>query len=151
MTGNTVVDAVLQIRDRLLSGEIDPVGRHLSDLENVSLIEPVDYTPFVDLMMRSHLILTDSGGIQEEAPSLGTPLLVMREKTERQEGIDAGTVQLVGTDPETIVAAADRLLDDPAHYETMARAHNPYGDGQACQRIAAALTSRFSSKLDEKT
>lgn len=197
VTGNTVIDAVLGIRDRFLTGEInrsswpflsdrrklilvtahrresfgkglqhvcealrrlaarqdvqivypvhrnpnvlDPVQQLLGDLENVSLIDPVGYAPFVDLMMRSHFILTDSGGIQEEAPSLGKPVLVMRETTERQEAIDAGTARLVGTDPEVIVAEASRLLDDSTHYERMTQAHNPYGDGQACQQIATAL------------
>jgi len=204
VTGNSVVDAVLGIRDRILAGEInrpswpfqsderklilitahrresfgeglqnicealrrlaarqdvqivypvhcnpnvvDPVWQRLGDLENVSLIDPVGYTPFVDLMMRSHFILTDSGGIQEEAPSLGKPVLVMRETTERQEAIDAGTARLIGTDPEIIVPEASLLLDDISHYKRMAQAHNPYGDGQACKQIAAALASHFSGR-----
>ena len=202
VTGNTVVDAVLGVRDRLLADEInrprwpflsdgrklilvtahrresfgeglqhvcealrrlaarqdvqivypvhrnpnvlDPVQQSLGDLENVSLIDPVGYVPFVDLMMRSHFILTDSGGIQEEAPSLGKPVLVMRETTERQEAVDAGTARLVGTDPEMMVAEASRLLDDSAHYQRMAQAHNPYGDGQACKQIAAILETHFA-------
>jgi UDP-N-acetylglucosamine 2-epimerase len=122
------------------------VRRRLGDLENVSLIDPVGYAPFVDLMMRSHFILTDSGGIQEEAPSLGKPVLVMRETTERQEAVDAGTARLVGTDPEMIVAEASRLLDDAAHYQHMAQAHNPYGDGQACKQIAAILETYLAGK-----
>lgn len=204
VTGNTVIDAVLGIRDRLLAGEskrpswpflsngrklilvtahrrenfgdglhhvcealqrltarqdvqivypvhrnpnvLDPVRERLGDLESIALIDPVGYAPFVDLMMRSHFILTDSGGIQEEAPSLGKPVLVMRETTERQEAVDAGTAQLVGTNPEVIVAEATRLLDDGSHYQRMAQAHNPYGDGQACERIAAALETHFTSE-----
>ncbi len=202
VTGNTVVDAVLTIRDRLLAGEIsrpswpflsgtkrpilvtahrresfgdglqnicealrrlaarqdvqivypvhrnpnvlEPVRQRLGDLENVSLIDPVGYAPFVDLMLRSWFILTDSGGIQEEAPSLGKPVLVMRETTERQEAIDAGSARLVGTNPDVIVAEASRLLDDESHYQRMAQAHNPYGDGQACKQIAAALETYFT-------
>src|SRR5262249_39292803 len=94
---------------------------------------------FVDLMRRSYLLLTDSGGIQEEAPSLGKPVLVMREKTERPEGVTAGTVRLVGTDPDRIVCEVERLLDDPRPYEAMSRVHNPYGDGHASERIAEAI------------
>ncbi len=197
VTGNTVVDALLVVRDNLLDGRIDrpqwpfldprkklvlvtahrresfgeafericravrklasrpdvqvvypvhrnpnvldPVERLLGDAPNVDLIDPVAYVPFVDLMMRSHFILTDSGGIQEEAPSLGKPVLVMREKTERREGIAAGTSLLVGTDTDAIVRASLRLLDDTGHYDSMARAENPYGDGRACEHITAAL------------
>jgi UDP-N-acetylglucosamine 2-epimerase (non-hydrolysing) len=106
---------------------------------NVMLIEPLDYVPFVDLMLRAHLLITDSGGVQEEGPSLGKPILVLREKTERPEAVDAGTVKLVGTARETIVREAVRLLEDPAEYDRMARLHNPYGDGRACGRIAARL------------
>jgi len=119
---------------------VDPVERLLRDAPHVHLIEPLAYVPFVDLMMRSHFILTDSGGIQEEAPSLGKPVLVMREETERTEGIEAGVSLLVGTDPDTIVRESHRLLDDPAHYNSMASTQNPYGDGHACERIAAALS-----------
>lgn len=113
----------------------EPVRRILSDEANIHLIEPLDYLPFVYLMKRSHIILTDSGGIQEEAPSLGKPVLVMRDTTERPEAVNAGTVKLVGTDRQTIVAQVRRLLGDTAEYEAMAFAHNPYGDGKACQRI----------------
>jgi UDP-N-acetylglucosamine 2-epimerase (non-hydrolysing) len=120
----------------------DPVNRHLTGHSNVLLIEPLDYVPFVDLMRRAHLLLTDSGGIQEEGPSLGKPVLVMREKTERPEAVHAGTVKLVGTDEEKIVGEAARLLEDPALYEAMARRHNPYGDGHASERIAGALLGR---------
>jgi UDP-N-acetylglucosamine 2-epimerase (non-hydrolysing) len=118
----------------------EPVHRLLSRCPNVQLLRPVEYVPFVDLMTRSHLLLTDSGGIQEEAPSLGKPVLVMREKTERPEAVRAGTVRLVGTDVDRIVGEATRLLDDPEHYGQMARRHNPYGDGRACERIAAVLS-----------
>jgi UDP-N-acetylglucosamine 2-epimerase (non-hydrolysing) len=106
---------------------------------NVMLIEPLDYVPFVDLMLHAHLLITDSGGVQEEGPSLGKPILVLREKTERPEAVDAGTVKLVGTDRETIVREAIRLLEDGEEYGRMARLHNPYGDGQACGRIAARV------------
>jgi UDP-N-acetylglucosamine 2-epimerase (non-hydrolysing) len=116
-----------------------PVEKHLGNAKNVSLIPPQDYLPFVHLMRRADLILTDSGGVQEEAPSLGKPVLVMRETTERPEAVDAGTVKLVGTDVGLIVAEVSRLLDDSAAYQTMARAHNPYGDGQAAIRIRDAI------------
>jgi UDP-N-acetylglucosamine 2-epimerase len=118
----------------------DPVRRILgaSPGGNVHLIEPLGYLEFVALMARSTLILTDSGGVQEEAPSLGKPVLVMRETTERPEAVDAGTVRLVGTDERTIVAETSRLLNDPAAHAAMTRAHNPYGDGLAAGRIVAA-------------
>jgi UDP-N-acetylglucosamine 2-epimerase len=112
-----------------------PVRRMLSDLQNVHLIEPLDYIPFVNLMMRSHIILTDSGGIQEEAPSLGKPVLVMREVTERPEALEAGTVELVGAHAQRIYDGVAELLDSPARYTAFARAHNPYGDGLASHRI----------------
>lgn len=105
----------------------------------ITLTEPFDYAPFVAAMRDSYLILTDSGGVQEEAPSLGKPVLVMRTTTERPEAITAGTVELVGVDEETIVGTAQRLLDDTAAYERMARSVNPYGDGQACARIVEAV------------
>lgn len=117
----------------------EPVRRHLSSVDNIVLIEPIDYLPFVYLMMQSHIILTDSGGIQEEAPSLGKPVLVMRDTTERPEAVEAGTVRLVGTDVERICGEAERLLTDPAAYREMSLAHNPYGDGHACGRILEAL------------
>lgn len=120
----------------------EPVNRLLGSLPNVDLIEPQEYAPFVWLMDRARFILTDSGGVQEEAPSLGKPVLVMREKTERPEAVEAGTVRLVGTDRTRIVSEAQRLIDDPEHYNSMSRAHNPYGDGQACQRIVDALVNR---------
>jgi len=195
VTGNTGIDAVLWVRDRLASGELagsdysflnpekhlivvtahrresfgagfdhiceaigrlagrsdveivypvhrnpqvtGPVYSRLAGLANVHLIEPLDYVPFVDLMRRAAVLLTDSGGIQEEGPSLGKPVVVMREKTERPEAVDAGTVRLAGTDPERIVGEVARLLDDGALRAAMSRVHNPYGDGHASERISA--------------
>ncbi|MHA6964314.1 non-hydrolyzing UDP-N-acetylglucosamine 2-epimerase [Zobellella denitrificans] len=117
----------------------EPVNRLLSEVNNIHLIEPLDYLPFVYLMNRAHIILTDSGGIQEEAPSLGKPVLVMRDTTERPEAVEAGTVKLVGTQVEAITQALHTLLTDKAAYQAMSFAHNPYGDGKACQRIMDAL------------
>ncbi|MDP9770913.1 UDP-N-acetylglucosamine 2-epimerase (non-hydrolyzing) [Kosakonia cowanii] len=117
----------------------EPVNRILGPVENVFLIEPQDYLPFMWLMNHAWLILTDSGGIQEEAPSLGKPVLVMRDTTERPEAVDAGTVKLVGTDRQRIVDEVTLLLNDNEAWQTMSRAHNPYGDGQACGRILHAL------------
>ncbi len=113
----------------------EPVLTMLSGIDNVHLIEPLEYEAFVYLMSRSYLILTDSGGVQEEAPSLGKPVLVMRNTTERPEAVAAGTVRLVGTEPEIIIAEVQRLLHNPAEYKTMSKAHNPYGSGDACRRI----------------
>lgn len=121
-----------------------PVNEILSGLTNVRLIEPLDYLPFVWLMDRCDLILTDSGGIQEEGPSLGKPVLVMRDVTERPEALDAGTVLLVGTKQEMITTSVEKVLLDQATYDAMARAINPYGDGRAAGRIAATLSERFS-------
>lgn len=117
----------------------EPVNRLLSDVENIHLIEPLDYLPFVHLMSRAHIILTDSGGIQEEAPSLGKPVLVMRDTTERPEAVHAGTVRLVGTDTEIIVRELERLLVDESAYRAMSHAHNPYGDGRTSKRIIQSL------------
>ncbi|MGJ0482558.1 MULTISPECIES: non-hydrolyzing UDP-N-acetylglucosamine 2-epimerase [Pantoea] len=117
----------------------EPVNRILSGIENIILIEPQEYLPFVWLMNRAWLILTDSGGIQEEAPSLGKPVLVMRDTTERPEAVDAGTVKLVGTDIARIVASVSELLSDDEAWQAMSHAHNPYGDGKACGRILQAL------------
>lgn len=117
----------------------EPVRRHLDGLPNVHLIPPQGYLEFTFLMTQSHLILTDSGGIQEEAPSLGKPVLVMRDTTERPEAVDAGTVALVGTAREQIVSAAARLLDDPEHWQSMSQSINPYGDGTASRRIIDTL------------
>jgi len=117
----------------------EPVNRLLKGIDNVLLIEPQQYLPFVYLMNRSYLILTDSGGIQEEAPSLGKPVLVMRDTTERPEAVDAGTVKLVGTDVDTIINNIETLLTNEQAYQQMSIAHNPYGDGAACQRIIDVL------------
>ena len=117
----------------------EPVNRILNDIDNIYLIEPQQYLPFIYLMSRAYIILTDSGGIQEEAPSLGKPVLVMRDTTERPEAVEAGTVKLVGTDVDKIVSNLDVLLTDSREYEKMSFAHNPYGDGQACQRILDKL------------
>ncbi|KAB0480393.1 UDP-N-acetylglucosamine 2-epimerase (non-hydrolysing) [Pseudomonas reinekei] len=118
----------------------EPVNRLLAGIENVHLIEPLDYLPFVYLMNRSYLILSDSGGIQEEAPSLGKPVLVMRDTTERPEAVEAGTVKLVGTAVEAITSNLSSLLTDSDAYERMSYAHNPYGDGKACARILEILS-----------
>lgn len=197
ITGNTGIDAVLNVRDRLDRGELTAPGsafdrpgkrlilvtahrresfgqgfrqicealtaiadrkdvhvvypvhpnpnvqaivnERLRTHPNITLTEPMDYVPFVDLMRRSYLILTDSGGIQEEGPSLGKPVLVLREKTERPEAVEAGTVKLVGTDAASIVRETMMLLDRPDEYERMSRIHNPYGDGHASERIETAL------------
>lgn len=120
---------------------VGPVKARLGDIGNISLIAPQDYLPFVHLMRRADVILTDSGGVQEEAPSLGKPVLVMRDTTERPEAVEAGTVKLVGTDSGLIVAEITRLLEDPAAYDVMAKAHNPYGDGLAAGRIRDAILS----------
>jgi len=118
------------------------VNRHLAGRPNIRLIDPLGYVPFVDLMRRAHLLLTDSGGIQEEAPSLGKPVLVLRDNTERPEAVEAGTAKLVGTDERRIVDEAERLLDDPEAYGSMARQHNPYGDGNSSRRIADIISPR---------
>lgn len=122
----------------------EPVRRILGGVDNVVLIQPQHYAPFVRLMDGARLILTDSGGVQEEAPSLGKPVLVMREKTERPEAVEAGTVRLVGTDRKRIVDEVSRLIEDASHYESMARAHNPYGDGRASERILQAIVDYLS-------
>ena len=116
-----------------------PVKEILSDVANVHLINPLQYESFLYLMNRSYFIITDSGGVQEEAPSLGKPVLVMRDTTERPEALTAGTVKLVGTDPEKIIKEAQNLLDNNEEYDKMSRAHNPYGDGKACERIVEFL------------
>ena len=121
----------------------EPVNRLLVDVDNIHLIEPQQYLPFIYLMTKAHIILTDSGGIQEEAPSLGKPVLVMRDTTERPEAVEAGTVKLVGTDTQTIVNELVKLLTDTEAYEAMSRAHNPYGDGLACKRIATVLAEKL--------
>ncbi|TEA62411.1 non-hydrolyzing UDP-N-acetylglucosamine 2-epimerase [Pseudomonas sp. CH235] len=118
----------------------EPVNRLLAGIGNIHLIEPLEYLPFVWLMNRSYLILSDSGGIQEEAPSLGKPVLVMRDTTERPEAVEAGTVKLVGTAVDAITSNLSRLLTDSDAYEQMSYAHNPYGDGKACARILETLS-----------
>jgi UDP-N-acetylglucosamine 2-epimerase (non-hydrolysing) len=127
-----------------------PVEISLGEHERVKLFAPQDYLPFVHLMRRADIILTDSGGVQEEAPSLGKPVLVMRDTTERPEAVDAGTVKLVGTDADLIVRETSKLLDDQAAYDAMSRAHNPYGDGVASKRIRDALLSFFSNNEDQQ-
>lgn len=126
----------------------EPVNEILKDrgngsLPNVFLIDPLDYIPFVYLMNRSYLVLTDSGGIQEEAPGLGKPVLVMRDTTERPEAVDAGTVLLVGTDKDKIIKEVSRLIEDKEHYKKMSSAVNPYGDGKASERIVEAVKNVF--------
>ena len=123
-----------------------PVYRLLNNLKNVHLIAPLDYLPFIALMNRASIILTDSGGVQEEAPSLGKPVLVMRETTERPEAVEAGTVKLVGTNTKVICSEVEDLLNNPAAYKKMARAHNPYGDGKATERIINVLLKNIVTK-----
>jgi len=123
----------------------NPVQRYLASHPHVRLIEPQSYVPFVDLMRRAYLLITDSGGIQEEGPSLGKPILVLRDKTERPEAVAAGTVKLVGTNESRIVGEATALIEDRVLYDQMARTHNPYGDGQASARIADAIHSFLRS------
>lgn len=122
------------------------VRRELGSHPNIHLIEPLDYVAFVDLMRRAWLLLTDSGGVQEEGPSLGKPVLVLREKTERPEAVKAGTAVLVGTDVDKIVSSVDLLLRNNSEYERRSRVHNPYGDGHASERIARFMTAFFSSR-----
>ena len=119
-----------------------PVYNLLCDIDNIDLIAPLSYPAFVWLMEKSHLIITDSGGVQEEAPSLGKPVLVMRDTTERPEAVNAGTVLLVGTDKQKIIDEANRLLEDNNAYLAMSRLHNPYGDGKACRRIVEHIRSK---------
>jgi UDP-N-acetylglucosamine 2-epimerase (non-hydrolysing) len=121
---------------------LDPVNRLMSGVSNVHLIPPLDYLPFVYLMSRAFFVITDSGGIQEEAPSLGKPVLVMRDTTERPEAVSAGTVRMVGVDENRIVSEALRLLRDPDHYRRMSTAHNPYGDGRAADRVAQIIEGK---------
>jgi UDP-N-acetylglucosamine 2-epimerase (non-hydrolysing) len=123
----------------------EPVHRLLQRVDHITLLPPLDYLPLVHLMKRAALILTDSGGIQEEAPAFGIPVLVLREVTERPEGIEAGTLKLVGTDARRIVREAERLLDQPSAYVEMAKAANPFGDGHAAEKIVQALIGYQSS------
>jgi UDP-N-acetylglucosamine 2-epimerase (non-hydrolysing) len=117
----------------------EPAHRILGRRSNVHLIEPLDYLPFVALLDRAYLVISDSGGVQEEAPSLGKPVLVTRDTTERPEAVEAGTVRLVGTNASTIISETERLLDSPHYYNAMSRAHNPYGDGHSAKRIAEVI------------
>ena len=119
------------------------MNERLSGLDNVALIEPLDYPHFARLLNIAEIMLTDSGGVQEEAPALGKPVLVMRETTERPEGVEAGTAKLVGTDAARIVTEISTLLDDTSAYEAMARAHNPFGDGQSARRIVELLANEI--------
>ena len=141
---NQYADSVTIIYPVHLNPNIQkPVYESLAEIPNIKLMAPLDYLDLVHLMKHAALILTDSGGIQEEAPSLGIPTLVLRERTERQEGVAAGTLKLVGTDPETILQEARRLLDDPDAHAAMAGAVNPYGDGHAARQIVRALLERW--------
>lgn len=126
-----------------------PVHELLGDKDRIHLIEPMEYAPFASLMKESHIIMSDSGGVQEEAPSLGKPVLVLRTTTERPEAVDYGTVKLVGTDTDKIVSEVQSLLDNPDEYKRMSEASNPYGDGLASQRIAEIIKKEFSNKLAE--
>lgn len=125
---------------------MEPVRTHLAHHSNIILVEPLDYVSFIDLARRAYLILTDSGGVQEEAPSLGKPILVLREKTERPEAVEAGTATLVGTDPPKIISAATQLLDDPLEYARREKIHNPYGDGYASERIGSHIREMLHAK-----
>mgnify|MGYP003441305728 CR=1 FL=1 len=116
----------------------------LEGLERVKLIEPLDYVPFCNLMKKSHIILTDSGGVQEEAPALGVPVLVLRDETERPEAVEAGTVKIAGVDEDVIYDMAKTLLNDKDEYNKMAKAVNPYGDGHASERIVKAIIDKYS-------
>ncbi|MCK8827693.1 UDP-N-acetylglucosamine 2-epimerase (non-hydrolyzing) [Natroniella acetigena] len=124
------------------------VNNILGDTEDVHLIEPLDYQPFANLMAKSYLVMTDSGGIQEEAPSLAKPVLVLRDNTERPEAVEAGTVELVGTDQEKIISIANKLINDDKEYQKMANAVNPYGDGKASDRIVDSLLYKFNCKKE---
>lgn len=134
------VEAIFPVHKNPKVREI--VQEELGGLEKVHLIEPMDYEPFANLMGKVDIVLTDSGGIQEEAPALGKPVLVLRDTTERPEAVDAGTVKLVGTGYEDVLRETNLLLDDPAYYQKMAEAANPYGDGKACERIIRAILQK---------
>ena len=127
-----------------------PVNKILKGLNRVHLVPPLDYEIFTQLMNRCYLLLTDSGGVQEEAPSLGKPVLVMRNVTERPEAVKAGTVRLVGTDRKVIVREVQRLLENKKAYQKMSRSHNPYGDGKASQRIRSIILRYFSNNFSNK-
>jgi UDP-N-acetylglucosamine 2-epimerase (non-hydrolysing) len=139
---NTDVDIVYPVH--LNPNVQKPVKEILKEVSNIYLIEPLSYETFIYLMNQSYFVITDSGGVQEEAPSLGKPVLVMRDTTERPEALEAGTVKLVGTDKSTIIKEAQELLDNPLSYEKMAKAHNPYGDGNACKKIVDFLKEVYA-------
>ena len=141
------VEAIFPVHKNPKVREI--VQEELGGLDRVHLIEPMDYEPFANLMGKVDIVLTDSGGIQEEAPALGKPVLVLRDTTERPEAVDAGTVKLIGTDYEDVLCETNLLLDDSAHYKKMAEAANPYGDGKACERIIRAILQKngFNVKI----
>ena len=134
---------VLAHPNPMISG---PLREMLSGADNVALVEPLPFRPFLELLDRAHFVLTDSGGVQEEAPLIGTPVLIARAVTERMESVEAGTAKLVGTDPGRIVAEASRLLDDSLHHARMARIHSPYGDGRAADRIADTLAAAETAR-----
>jgi UDP-N-acetylglucosamine 2-epimerase (non-hydrolysing) len=121
----------------------EPVNRYLAGIKNIHLIEPLDYLPFIYLMNRSYIILTDSGGIQEEAPTLGKPVLVMRNVTERKEGIEAGTAKLVGTNEKIILKEAYKLLDSKKAYDAMAKSVNPYGNGTTSKQVLEIIKNEY--------
>ena len=144
------VEAIFPVHKNPKVREI--VNEVLGGLEQVHLIEPMDYEPFANLMAKVDIVLTDSGGIQEEAPALGKPVLVLRDTTERPEAVEAGTVKLVGTAYEDVLNETTRLLDDAEYYRSMAEAANPYGDGRACERIIKAILAKNGvevEKIDE--
>lgn len=141
LTANRYPDAQILYPMHLNPNVREPVNRILKGINNIHLIEPQQYLPFIYLMNQAYIILTDSGGIQEEAPSLGKPVLVMRDTTERPEAVSAGTVKLVGTDVEVMTAAINDLMDNEDAYKEMSFAHNPYGDGDACEKILSILAN----------
>ncbi|MBL0629256.1 UDP-N-acetylglucosamine 2-epimerase (non-hydrolyzing) [Aeromonas veronii] len=142
ITAKTNADVQILYPMHLNPNVREPVNRILGEIDNIILIEPQEYLQFIYLMMRSHIILTDSGGIQEEAPSLGKPVLVMRDTTERPEAVASGTVKLVGTDVNKIVTGLSELLSDNEAYQAMSFAHNPYGDGVTCEKILSYINNK---------
>ena len=140
-TANPQIDIIYPVH--LNPNVQKPVKELLSGIQNVHLIEPLQYEQFIYMMDRSYFIITDSGGVQEEAPSLGKPVLVMRDTTERPEAVESGTVKLVGTDTNLIIKEAQKLIDDKEEYEKMSKSHNPYGDGRACEKIVDFLVMSF--------
>jgi len=142
--GNPDIDIVYPVH--LNPNVQKPVNQLLSDIENIYLIEPLQYEQFIYMMDKSYFIITDSGGVQEEAPSLGKPVLVMRDTTERPEALDAGTVKLVGTDTHLIIKEAQALIDNKEAYEYMSKASNPYGDGHACEKVMKFLKGKINEK-----